>query len=315
MAGSLLKFNSGMGGDGSDSLANQLGQVIEFYHIPTGQTLRFKAFLTTFTDQYSSEWEESAVFGRMDAIQTFKGTTRSISLGWDVPAASFEEAKTNLEKSSLLVSMLYPTYQAGGGGATTIAASPLFKLKFMNLISDSTKFAGSSGNAKDSGLLGTIAGFTYEPDIENGFFQPTTSGAPAVVDQKAAKEGTGDGTLKLGGGKKGNKLPPGQSADDSYKLFPQTIKFQCEFKVLHQHALGWEAGTSKPRSGFNKFPYTKKQSEVDSDKGKSKPSEGKKPESTNQKPSGLQEDKLMAANQRTREAKAAKIASAVKGAL
>ena len=78
MAGSLLKFNSGMGGDGSDSLANQLGQVIEFYHIPTGQTLRFKAFLTTFTDQYSSEWEESPVFGRMDAIQTFKGTTRSI---------------------------------------------------------------------------------------------------------------------------------------------------------------------------------------------------------------------------------------------
>ena len=43
-------------GDQSDNLANR-NQVIEFYHIPSGQSVRFKAFVTAFEDQYSSNWE------------------------------------------------------------------------------------------------------------------------------------------------------------------------------------------------------------------------------------------------------------------
>ena len=82
-------FNSGLGGDGSDTLANKLGQYIEIYHIPSEQSVKFKAYLTTFTDQYSSNFESALAFGRMDPIQTFQGTQRIHTLGWDVQAASF----------------------------------------------------------------------------------------------------------------------------------------------------------------------------------------------------------------------------------
>lgn len=217
-------FNSGLGNDGSDTLANKLGQYIEIYHIPSNQFVRFKAYLTTFTDQYSSNFESALAFGRMDPIQTFQGTQRILSLGWDVPAASFLESKTNLTKASKLISMLYPSYEAGDGGASTISAPPLFKIKFLNLIQDASKEGSPMSDAKTAGLLGTISGFTYEPDIESGFFQPTQAGGDA-------------------------------EAGDAFKLFPQTIKFNCEFTVLHQHKLGWKDSESGERKGFNKFPY------------------------------------------------------------
>ena len=212
--------------DQSDALANAAGQVIEFYHIPSGRSISFKAYITTFSDQYNSDWSSEKAFGRMDPIQTFKSTSRVISLGWDIPAGSFKEAKENLLKASLLLSMLYPEYEAGSGGATTMVAPPMFKLKFLNLIQDSKLGSSPKSTVENTGLLGTIAGLTYEPDLESGFFQPTK----AELDDVAPA--------------------------DVGKLFPQTIKFSAEFTVLHQHKLGWKGGASTREKGFGKFPYT-----------------------------------------------------------
>jgi len=249
-------FNSGMGiPDQSDALANKLGQFIDIYHIPTKKSVKFKAFLTAFTDQYASDWSSEEVLGRMDPIQTYKGTKRTLSLGWDVPATSFVEAKTNLVKASTLVSMLYPQYEEGDGGASLMSAPPLFKIKFMNLIQDSSKPGSHWGTAKTSGLLGTIGGFTYEPDLEAGFFEPTY--ALANRDANTKDELTFTGVMKFFFG---TEMPEGQLLDDRGKLFPKTIKFQCEFTVLHQHKLGWRSeaqGGNPAQKGFKKFPYTK----------------------------------------------------------
>ena len=160
------------GADGSDDLANHRNQTLEFYHVATGRSVRFKAFLTVFQDSYSSDWNDEAVFGRMDPISTFKATQRKISLGWVVPSGSEEEAVENLKLCSILFSLLYPTYDDdsfsnNGGGSSTINSGPLFKLKFMNLIQN----ASAPGlRAQESGLLGKISGFAYEPDLEQGFF-------------------------------------------------------------------------------------------------------------------------------------------------
>ena len=214
------EFNSGMDGDATDGLANVDKQVIDIYHIPSDKNLSFKAYLTSFTDQYSSEWNSESVFGRMDPIQTFKSTNRIISLGWDVPSSCFTEASDNLEKASLLLSMLYPQYEKGSGGATTMSSPPLFKIKFLNLIQDSVGFAAPAASAKSSGLLGTIAGLTYEPDLDAGFFQPSVQ--------------------RMG----------------AHKLFPKTIKFQAQFTVLHQHKLGWTEADPNRACGFDSFPYS-----------------------------------------------------------
>lgn len=160
--------NAGFLGAGEELLATNKGYTIEWMHVPTGKIVKFKAIITSFADSFSSNWNQEEVYGRMDPMQTFTNTSRTISLGWAVPAVSIEEARQNVEKFSLLASMLYPSYdtnkEARFGGATSIAASPMFKLKVVNLVSS------GAGGVQDAGLLGTCSGFNFEPDLEVGFY-------------------------------------------------------------------------------------------------------------------------------------------------
>lgn len=73
----------------------------KFYAESTGAILRiesamlesgvgpvlFYAFLTDFSQNYTSNWQTEEVFGRTDPIATFQGTKRSVTLAWDIPAA------------------------------------------------------------------------------------------------------------------------------------------------------------------------------------------------------------------------------------
>ena len=156
--------------DGSTDLNNEGGYEIKIYHVPSGGTVKFKAWITSFSDSYQSNWNTEDVYGRMDPISTFQNTRRTISLSWDVVAADEEEAESNLGKCEKLFKMLYPSYE-GGGNASNITQAPLFKIKFGNLITGAKNAAGA-GDAIDSGLLGTLGGFEYSPDFESGFFTP-----------------------------------------------------------------------------------------------------------------------------------------------
>jgi len=160
-----FKFSS----DFSNELANKGKQIIEFYHVPTGHSVNFKAFLTNFEDTFASEWNSENVFGRMDPLMTFQRTGRTISIGFDVVAGSADEAKENLTRASLLMSMLYPSYEGLDGGASTIKNSPYFKLQFLNLAMDVTN--NSFSGAEEDGLLGTVSGFSMAPNLDVGFFQ------------------------------------------------------------------------------------------------------------------------------------------------
>ena len=230
---------------------------IQIQHLPSNESVWFKALLTQFEDQYSSDWEQEQTFGRMDPVRSFRGTQRIITLGWDVVAASLEEAEHNLTTCSTLLSMLYPSYDSRGvqnpdakapanqaaedqnapptptdaaaakdalssnadravsRNAATIAAAPLFRLKFANLI-QSTKTSEPVVDI-NSGLVGSIDGLTYAPDLEQGFFDPRVG-------------------------------------DNNSILYPQTIKLSFGFYVTHDHPLGWQKGTSDLRSG-TVFPY------------------------------------------------------------
>jgi len=152
--------------EGASAAFFNRGYRIEFFHVPTGRALGFKSWLTSLEDNFESEWNPESVYGRMDPIMTFQGTKRTISLGWDVLAESDQEAMDNLKKIELLMMMLYPTYTKVES-ATSIDAPPLFKVKFMNLITDS--FSGG-GSVDGGGVTAAINGFTVSPDVEGGFF-------------------------------------------------------------------------------------------------------------------------------------------------
>lgn len=171
-------------------------------HVPTNKTISFPAYLEMFSDAYTSQWNAEDVYGRMDPIATFINTRRALSIAWNVPAESFDDAKENLRKLNELVSYLYPLYdEEENSGATAINQAPLLRISFGNLIR----------NAKTGeGLLGYANGFTFDPALEFGMF----------YNQPKARTGA--------------------SKNVDIEYYPKTFRLNTEFNVLHEHSLGFK---------------------------------------------------------------------------
>ena len=116
----------------TDGLANIAESVISFFHVSSERDIFFKAFINSFNESYSSNYNEEEVFGRIDPIFTFRNTRRTIDLSWKIPAATTSEAYENLARVQELVQFLYPNY-TNIGAAETMSQSPLVRLKVMNL--------------------------------------------------------------------------------------------------------------------------------------------------------------------------------------
>ena len=91
---------------------NYKGYYIEITNVTANnETLMFKPYITKFSDNYKSDWNQEYVMGRMDAIATFRRTTRVIQLGFSVPSADYIEADNNWKNATTLRDFLYPTYK------------------------------------------------------------------------------------------------------------------------------------------------------------------------------------------------------------
>ena len=176
-------FSSGLSNDIGDNLANHSKLYIEILHVPSNESVKFKAFVTQFDDQYQTEFGQESVYGRMDSIQSYKGTTRQINLSWDVPSSTEHEAEIHMQKCSKLMNMLYPVYtKSNSSHGKIMTAPPIFKMKFANLITNSSLPSGNS-SAESSGLFGTISGFSYTPDMESGFFNVVSGTETKILPQ------------------------------------------------------------------------------------------------------------------------------------
>jgi hypothetical protein len=178
---------------------NNATSTLRFTSAMNGSSVEFLAFLSTFTQTYASDWNTQTVYGRNDPIATFRGVTRNLNIGWDVPAGSLTEAKFNLDNFSALTQMIYPSYSEGsfdgqngltvGSNALVLSKPPLIRMKFANLIND------ASGEQGD-GLLGYITSLSWNPVLEMGMFT------------------------------------------ESNKLYPKVVALSISFGVLHEHDLG-----------------------------------------------------------------------------
>jgi len=188
---------------GAQNLFRRQGQDLTMMHVPTGYLVKFPAFLDNINDAYTSKWTEESVFGRMDPISVFSHTERVISVAWNVPADSFEQAEANLGRVNQLISFLYPLYDKSNGetGATDINQSPLIRLSFGNII----KAPGATG------LLGFVNGITFDPILDYGMFN----------------------RKKIGGARLN-----GDPQDNEY--FPKTFRLNLEFNVMHENELGFK---------------------------------------------------------------------------
>ena len=165
-----------MGVDATNSYyrdGSTAGVKLEFYHVGSGRKVTFKAFLTQMDDSFDTKFNKEEAYGRMDPFQIFQGTSRTISLSWQIPAHSAAEAKENLRRCSLIAAMQYPVYESAGRRASTIKGAPIIKIKFANLITSNTSIGGS---AKQSGLAGAMGGLQFSPNVEAGFIIDNTRG-------------------------------------------------------------------------------------------------------------------------------------------
>ena len=87
-----------------------------------------------------------------------KRTGRKITVSFDVVAGDLAEAHSNLFKIQKLAQFLYPNYD--GDNPSLIKNSPIFRVKMMNLVQNNNR----------EGLLCTLGGFSYSPNLENGSF-------------------------------------------------------------------------------------------------------------------------------------------------
>jgi len=139
--------------------------------------VEFLPFITDLSQTFNSTWNTENVFGRNDPIGIFQGTTRVISIGFDLIAGSLAEAQLNLQKLDYLASFMYPSYKenpqtafnAGGANqqipksTTHMYGAPLIRVKFANLVNNSI----SGGN---DGLLGWSNTLSINPDFNHGTF-------------------------------------------------------------------------------------------------------------------------------------------------
>jgi len=152
--------------------------VLWFTGVQCQRKEKFLAFLTSFTQGITSTWNTEPVYGRVDPIATFQGNQRTISISWDVPAGSLEDAKGNLSRFGNLTKLVYPSYTQSGTpkaenfNALTLGKPPLIRIKYANLIS----------GPNNAGLLGYIGNLNWSPVLDMGVLQDSANIYPKVVN-------------------------------------------------------------------------------------------------------------------------------------
>ena len=157
--------------DPSNSLANKNKSLtLRFWSLTwmtkPSEEIVFKAFLTDFSDEYTSNWNNENVYGRQDPLSVFQNTQRTINVSLDVPASDVYEGQKNLIKMEKLIQGLYPVYETYKS-VPVLSAAPLWRIKLANFITSTDE---ANDSAKSGGLTCKLGGLNFTPDLEPGVF-------------------------------------------------------------------------------------------------------------------------------------------------
>ena len=138
-----------------------------------------------------------------------------------------------MKKVSKFTKFLYPTYSPVKGFASSgfgiMSASPLLRLKFMNLIQSTAQKGATEYSNQFANAPGVTGENTYGP--------VQTLGLVGRVDGLSVNHELDDGFVMI----------PGPIA------VPKRISLSCTFYPIHEHGMGWDANTKRFFS--EEFPY------------------------------------------------------------
>jgi hypothetical protein len=210
---------------------NSTNAKLTIMSVPTSNVVAFPAFLTDFSQTFDATWNTEDVFGRMDPIATYQGTKRTMSLGFDVPAGTAEEAKHNLETCALLTTMVYPIYN-DIGNAQVLAKPPLVRINFANLIA-ANKTLGTirtGDNEQEEARLNNLKAAFQEQDSADWQLGDVESNTRPVIDPL-------DGLLGwISNLSWKPNLEMGMFAKDG-KFYPKIVSISFSFNILHEKVL------------------------------------------------------------------------------
>lgn len=204
-------------------------------HIKNPPVIQFMAFLKSISDNFNSQYTEEQPFGRTDPYYIWKSSKRNITLNLEIPSSGKSKALDNLNNLNWLLASLYPAYKEGDS-ASSISASPLFRVRYSNLIASRTQ--------DGQGLLCVIktAGVTHDQQKGHIFVQPRNmSSSTANIDASIIKEAGFQ-----------NSTSEGETIQ-----IPKLMSLNLTLDVVHDHMLGWDHSTGEWRAGktAGKYPY------------------------------------------------------------
>lgn len=146
-------------------------------HVKDAETLYFSSIITEYSDSWNPRWTQDNVYGRMDPVSFYGGTTRELNLGFRIISDDAEEARTNMGKIQKFVQYQYPTYSS----TDTINAPPYFEFQFLNVLKSSTE--GSVLTGYINGAVQINPGFQtkeqaqyFNPAFDKLYFSDVTIG-------------------------------------------------------------------------------------------------------------------------------------------
>tara|TARA_R100001015_G_C4612822_1_gene168404 strand:- start:456 stop:1433 length:978 start_codon:yes stop_codon:yes gene_type:complete len=228
--------------DMSDSYANFGQYVISFQHIATGKTVFFKAFVNDYSETFNCAWSPTTVYGRTDPIQNYTGTSRNISLAFNVPASSVGEAYENMGRISKLVQMLYPTYMPNEDGTgMIIGQAPLVRVKMMNLITRERMSVDDASRRQNIGDLDAAIDPPKSPQEALKNYQTSPLPENGVLSAISSISYRSD--LQ--------NIQIFEKAPNT--VLPQSLTVTLGFAVIHEETIGWDASTGEPLA--ESFPH------------------------------------------------------------
>lgn len=205
-----------------NSAAAEAGSILEIIpvHIKNPPVIQFVAYLENLNDSFNIKYEQKQPYGRTDPYYIWEGNSRSIGVSLAIPNTSVSHALDNLNNLSWLAASVYPVYKERVS-ANSIAASPLWRIRYANLIASRT--SGGQGALCKFDRLNVAYG------IEDGFIAIENSGENADLIKSAGF----DNIVRSG---------------DKF-LIPKTISIDLDLDIIHDHALGWDYETGNWRGG------------------------------------------------------------------
>jgi len=175
-------------------------------YIALNQSLDIPGALLSFDDNYRPSFRREEVYGRMDPIATYQGTTRNIGLEWEMNIASAATPELNLAAFQDLIKFMYPVYQDttyNQLGTGTLVAPPVLRIEIQN---------GAAGRA--------------------GLFQGYNKGVLCIVDSFSYSRFA----ASAAGGEINIQRAPSPKDANDFNVRPTHLTISLQLTVLHEEA-------------------------------------------------------------------------------